>query len=661
MRIRGFRRSTRSALAAACLLAVASAPVRAAGTYYFAASGNDASDCQSLTSPCRSLERLNSLPQLPGTIFLLHRGDRFPGEIMAQGSGSPGQPVTFAAYGDGPPPVIEGGLPVDSWTLASQGASAWIWTADVPQEANGQPFALVLDNRALPLARFPDTGFAKVASADSGSLILDLRALARPLDGIAGAEVWVRAQRRILSSRTVRSFDSATGRLTWDEPLPKALAAGAGVFISDAPGELDRPGEWFCHPAGSPPPRDGHRLRLALAPYDAPSAHSIRIANAGYGIKGSGLSHVRIAGLGFENQVSAAVYLYDCSQAEVVDCRIRSAILTGIDFRGSGLVASGNAIEGAALAGISARPDPDLNPLETAETGARITGNRIARIGLFSSLSRPGPDEDGERGIGILALGDGDHISDNRIDSTACDGIRFLGKRDRVEGNLLRKTCLLLDEGGALHLGPAQGPWGSEGSSVRGNLILSAPGSAAGTAGNITQAYGIFLDEKTADAVVEGNFVSDADVGVCIRHAHGHLVTGNVLYGNRAAPLRDSRAPSAPGKPEGSLYQNNIFWTLGSGGSVIHMPPLPAETACPPESGSACPIAGVLGNLACVESETSAYCDAEAAAHYPGGTPALLAGRFREFAKLWNADAPEMRRLPAAMHSLLPVSKPQGP
>lgn len=644
-------------------LCAAAAPARAGTAYYFAANGNDASDCQAASAPCRSLDRLNALPQLPGTAFLLHRGDRFPGSILAQGSGAPGEPVTFSAYGDGPPPVIDGGLPVSAWTLASQGSAAWVYAADVPPDADGQPFALIEDNRPLPLARFPASGFIKIAAADSQSLVLDPAALAGHRPDLAGTNLRVRALRRILSNRTVRSFDSATGRITWEGPLPKDPAPGAGAFFTDAPQGLEQPGTWYCYPEGSAIPRDGHRLRLALAPEDSPAAHSLRIANAGYGIKGSGLANVRIAGIDFEAQVSAAIYLYDCVRVEVDSCRIRNAILTGIDFRGSGLTATDNVIEGSLLAGISARPDPDLNPVQTAETGALILRNRIARIGLFNGLGRAGPDDDGEMGIGIRALGDGDRIADNRIDSTACDGIRFLGKRDLVEGNLLRKTCLHLDEAGAIHAGPAQGAWSSEGSEVRRNLVLSAPGSAEGTAGAATQAYGLFLDENTSGVLAEGNFIAEADLGLCIRRGRGHALVGNVLYANRLAPLRDGRATAAaggsgPASAAGGLnrFQGNVFWTVWSGGSGF-LPPAPVgEAACVPDAAHACPPSASAGNLACVETAASSVCEGDAAARYPGAQAGVLASRFRDFAKALAGETDAKARQ-AALQGILPLAK----
>lgn len=644
--LKRFHSGIRSALLGFTIAVSGLLPARAAATYYFASSGNDAADCLSSASPCRSLERLNTLPQLAGSSFLLRRGDRFPGEILAQGSGSTEAWVTFAAYGEGMPPVIDGGIAVSQWTLAGQGEAAWIYSADVPPEADGQPFALLLDNQVLPLARFPDSGYLKAVSGDSLSLTLDPSAYSGHLADLAGAEAWIRTQRRILSARTVRSFDPSTGRLEWDSPLPRSPAPGTGIFFADIGTELDRPGEWYCHPSGSRLPADGRRLRLALSPEDVPAAHSIRIANAGYGLKASGLSYVRIIGLAFEAQVSAAIYLYDCAHVEISDCRIRNAVLTGIDFRGSGLTAMGNSIEGAALAGISSRPDPDLNPLQTAETGARLQGNRILRIGLFSRLGRPGPDEDGEMGIGIRALGEGDLIADNRIDSTANDGIKALGRRTLVEGNLVRKACLNLDEAAGIHIGPVSGPWGSEGMEIRRNLILSAMGSASGTAGTSTQAYGIFLDEKTSGAKLEGNFIGDADLGICVRRGSANRATGNVLYANRLGPLRDGVTGAASGDSAANGYRDNVLWAVWGKGSGF----LPNGGAQP----------ALAANLACAEADGTPACSGDPTGLYPGGSASQIAVRFRDFASRWATEDARPGSVQPALKAILPASRAQG-
>jgi len=265
-------------------------------------------------------------------------------------------------------------------------------------------------------------------------------------------------------------------------------------------------------------------------------------------------------------------------------------------------------------------------------------------------------------GIGIRALGDGDHIGDNRIDSTACDGIRFLGRRDMVEGNALRKTCLHLDEAGAIHAGPAQGPWGTEGSVIRENVILSAPGSAAGTPGASTQAYGLFLDDNASEVGVEGNFIAESDLGVCIRRGRGHAIVGNVLYANRLAPMRDGRGPGAGngnGKTPGAAgalnrFQDNMLWTVWNEKSGFLPPPPAPEARCVPDSAHACPPSA--GNLACVETGTSAICNGDASARYPGAPANLLASRFRDFAGAMSRD-PDPKARKAALQGILPIAK----
>jgi hypothetical protein len=608
---------------------------RTASTYYFASGGNDASDCLSVSTPCRSLDRLNGLPQGPGVSFLLRRGDRFPGSILLQASGQPDAPVTVAAYGEGAPPVIDGGLRLGGWTLAERSAAAWIYSTDVPAQAYSRPFALIADERILPLARFPDSGYARVSAADSESLTLDSSAHAGRLELPAGAQLRARAGGGILSNRRVRSFDPATGRLAWDGPLPSPLAPGAGILLLDFPGALGRPWEWYCYPPDAPAP-DGRRLRLALPPGDAPGSHNVRIADAGFGIKGSGLAHIRIEGIDFENQVSAALYFYDCAQVAITGCGIRNAVLTGIEFRGAGLTATGNSISGAALAGIAAGPDPDAPPLGPAETSAFIAGNRIARIGLFSSLGNAGPDDDGAMGIGIRTRGDGDRILGNRIDSTACDGVRFLGRRTSVEDNLLLRTCLRLDPAGAIHAGPPSGTWGSEGSRIKGNLIANAPGNAAGTARTSTRGYGIFLD-GTSEIAVVANFIAGADVGVRLEGGRGEFVGGNLLYANRRHPLRaGGRASAASGGRETRL-QENLIWNIGESGTG-GPPKGSASGPCEAGSDSACS-ARSTDDLVCTESGGTAACGPGLAARFSGMPPMVLAERLRNLRARLETEA----------------------
>src|SRR5258705_1453070 len=96
-----------------------------ATTYYFSASGNDANNGTSTSTPWKTLSKFNSVfaSKLPGDNFLFNRGDVFYGSIIPSRSGSSGLPITIGAYGTGANPVISGLTPVTSWT--SLGGNIW--------------------------------------------------------------------------------------------------------------------------------------------------------------------------------------------------------------------------------------------------------------------------------------------------------------------------------------------------------------------------------------------------------------------------------------------------------------------------------------------------------------------------------------------------------
>ena len=233
----------------------------------------------------------------------------------------------------------------------------------------------------------------------------------------------------------------------------------------------------------------------------------------------------------------------------------------------------------------------------------------------------------------------------------------FRSRRTLVEANTVRKTGLNLDEAGAIHVGPAQGPWGSDGTVVRRNLIVSVTGNAAGTAGSATRAYGIFLDEKTADTKVEGNFIADADVGVCVRRGRAHEVAGNLLYGNRLAPWRDGLASAGSGETTRNRYQGNVVWAL-RGKSSGFLTATGTGTACGTGSTARpCSAPANLVNLACAESEGSPTCDGDPGLLYPGVSASQLATRFGDFAKQAGAGFPDAKSQTATLQAILPVAK----
>jgi hypothetical protein len=83
-----------------------------ARTFFVAASGNDAHDGLSERSQWRTLDKVNAAALEPGDKVLFKRGDTWRGQLVAQ-SGEDGSPITYAAYGEGPKPLLLGSVSCD--------------------------------------------------------------------------------------------------------------------------------------------------------------------------------------------------------------------------------------------------------------------------------------------------------------------------------------------------------------------------------------------------------------------------------------------------------------------------------------------------------------------------------------------------------------------
>src|ERR1700748_20808 len=103
-------------------------------SYYFSSSSGDdsrsASQAQQSATPWKSLSKLNQVfPQLkPGDSVLFKRGDVFYGSIVAGQSGTSGNPIVLAAYGQGGDAIISGFSRLSGWKSAGKG----IWQATCP-------------------------------------------------------------------------------------------------------------------------------------------------------------------------------------------------------------------------------------------------------------------------------------------------------------------------------------------------------------------------------------------------------------------------------------------------------------------------------------------------------------------------------------------------
>ena len=72
-----------------------------ATTYYISASGNDANNGISISTPWKTISRVNSRSFFAGDSILFRNGDIWRETLVVPSSGSAGAYITFSSYGTG--------------------------------------------------------------------------------------------------------------------------------------------------------------------------------------------------------------------------------------------------------------------------------------------------------------------------------------------------------------------------------------------------------------------------------------------------------------------------------------------------------------------------------------------------------------------------------
>ncbi len=334
-----------------------------------------------------------------GVTVWLRRGTYTLKESLAfgpQDSGAPGSPIVYRAA-DGEDVWLSGGviappsafrkttdpavlaiLPKEARGRVMQASLKRVgitdWIRELPDSIRGYdaplPFVQVFcDGKRMPLARWPNQGFAKFAEIiDTGSGLRDpaARRLKKLRPGVfkyAGDRpsrwnvdrgVWLFGYwARAYISDVVRAgkIDTAKREITWKVPLAYGLDTwGAGRWYAfNLLEELDSPGEWYIDRAKGIlylwPPRPIGECRVMVARLKAPLVHCkgaefITFRNLGFeggradGLLIEGGRDVRVVGCEIRNVNGNAVTLRDGVGHQVVGCDIHHVGAGGIDMRG---------------------------------------------------------------------------------------------------------------------------------------------------------------------------------------------------------------------------------------------------------------------------------------------------------------------------------------
>src|SRR6185312_8423342 len=274
-----------------------------ATNYYVSASGNDANNGTSTTTPWKTLDKVNSFTGLvPGDMVLFNRGETFYGSITINKSGISGNPITIGAYGTGANPIITGFTNVTSWT--NLGSNIWESTSTVSTLPTCN--MVVINGVNTGMGRYPNNGYLAYQS-HSGSITITSSSLNSAATNWTGATLVFRPYRWLLEIDPITAQSGNTLTYTGQG---NAAIDGYGFFIQNDSRTLDTTNEWYYNPSTK-------KIRI----YNTTTPSNVQVSSIDELVLLSGLNWVTFDGITFEgansnlleNRNSKNIVIQNCS------------------------------------------------------------------------------------------------------------------------------------------------------------------------------------------------------------------------------------------------------------------------------------------------------------------------------------------------------------
>ena len=495
--------------------------------YYLAASGNDANDGMSPSSPWQSINRLNSvLGSLgPGDNIYFNRGDVFYGGLNVTSSGAAGSPITISAYGSGSKPIITGFSTISSWN--DLGGNIWESSNAVSDLPYTNIVAVNGNNTAM--GRYPNSNNVLPYQSFSSGYSISSSSLT---DGTnwAGAELAFYISTYEIGRNPITSQSGGTlyyKASSNDGPIQYAPGwFNPAFFIQNDPRTLDTQNEWYYNPST-------HKFRI----YSSFNPSNVQIATVEKLINLYKSNYVTIDNISFQGSNTASVSIQVSKYDVVQYCDFN---LSGINAiygpwagNSTGLIVSNCTINNSNNTGIDLSGDFDH---------ATILYNSVSNSGSIPGMGRNGGDNGNGSYGGIFTNAPGDNVGYNNIINTGYIGLRFNGVNNNIHNNYVNGFCQVLLDGGGIYTANQTGTTNS--SKVVNNIVVNSPHN-----------NGIYFDGKTNGVEVSGNTIANCSWGLYINNNWNMNVHDNTMYNN--GPFNDGSSFKI-NHSELSIYSGDI-------------------------------------------------------------------------------------------------------
>ncbi|WP_207420361.1 right-handed parallel beta-helix repeat-containing protein [Desertivirga brevis] len=482
--------------------------------YYVSLTGNDQSnDGKTPDSPWQTIEKVNEMMGSfnPGDSVLFKRNEEFKGELVITKSGTSGARINFGSYGNGNKAIINGAIPLTTWSEMPGNIWATTYSGSLTTLNN-----LLAADVSQQIGRWPNpnatnTGYNSV-DAFVGNTQLTDAALAG--QNFSGATAVVRVRLFILNKASIISQSGST--LTFSGVGTNyTMTAGDGYFIQNHISTLDQQGEWCFDPATK---------KIYIYSTTDPNTIKTEIPFKNNTLSGNNISNVSITDLKFINANSYGIKIENSNGVKISNC----------EFFNSHNAIYLNTIQNSEVDHNTIR-NTNNNAIWIAGSFYNCNYNTILNTALRPGMGDPNNNQyNAINMVGTDAL-----VKGNRIDKVGYCGIRFEGSRLTLQNNVINEFALTKADVGGIYSFKGFAPvgYGYGNNVITGNIISNGKPNLYGTRAipvNTNYAVGIYLDQSTLNNTVASNTVYNCNsAGFMINEgANNHVVRDNVFYNN---------------------------------------------------------------------------------------------------------------------------------
>ena len=504
-----------------------------ATNYYVSTSGNDLNSGTSLTSPWKTLAKVQaeSSKFAAGDVIAFKGGERFFGSLTLTGlSGTATNPITITSYDTGKA-VLTGSKSITGWTKYSGN----VWVASVNEEV----FQLFRADTVLTNARIPEIK-GKYAIENNflhiNTVVNNRRSfICTELIGapnMVGATVHVSTYTWLFHKAVITAFNSATGQVTIGSDISGVFEPGQKVFINNHLNFLNSEGDWYY---------DTSSKRLYLFSVTTPNSILGNTLNTNCFTINDG-AYVKVENLSIQHYGLDGVYSSKVDNLSLLNNEFYYCYETSIHVQDAvNSVIEGNFIKGSSHAGI-----------KNYNGGSRISSNSIYDAGSPEFLNKFGF----QGGIGINTIGKDGVVSNNKIYNSGYNGISYSGYNSVVKNNFIKYFHLSTSDGGGIY-----SYFGTK-ATVAENIIIGYPVDETITFKNRRITQGIYLDNNTIDATVIDNTVVNSELGIALNFGtKNNVIKGNTIYTPKIAGIWFTESTAITPGVTNNVSENNQILT----------------------------------------------------------------------------------------------------